>query len=184
MKRKVGFCLMVCMLAVCLCACAPKAPTADFHAIRLGDTEKQVMEKAGKPDFKVGIAHDVFGYEIEPAGLGEKLIWFYADKVIMMGAHNGAEFVAWETDVNHKFQSLENPEKISFWEAELEPVDIVGCFGPGFSAWDTWTIGEAITYELADGQCVQFRFDLTALNEVIRIAKDGAQTVIWAYEPL
>lgn len=47
MKRIVCYCLILCMTILGLPACAPQEPTADMYAIQLGDTEKQVIEKAG-----------------------------------------------------------------------------------------------------------------------------------------
>lgn len=99
---------------MCLPACASQEPTADVHAVELGDTEKQVIEKAGEPDTKYGLGYDVFDYitnELEPE---EKFFWLRNDKVVMIATYKNNDFTNWLVDESYAFQSIKRPRKFRF----------------------------------------------------------------------
>ena len=181
MKHVVFCCLIVCSIVLCLTACAPQEPMADVYAIRIGDTEKQVIEKAGDPDFKKGIGKDVFGYTTNEFETEAKLFWIRDEKVVMtamVDVAEGNEFLNWEIDKSYVFQSIKRPKEIWVWEPGLDIYDIMGYFGPKFSFWE-FGYSSSITYELEDGASIKIRFYMNLIQDATYIEKDGKESILW-----
>ncbi len=178
MKRFVCYYLILCMTILGLSACAPQEPTADVYAIQLGDTEKQVVEKAGKPHYKLGLGYDIFGYLVNQLEAEEKFIWIRDNKVVMMATCINLEFLEWEIDDSYVFEPIKQPKDISVWEPGLDLFDIIGYFGPEFS-YDHGLPTSFLTYELADGGSLKIRFWSDLIRDAIYIEKDGTETVLW-----
>ncbi len=185
MKHIVCYCLVLCLTIIGLPACAPQEATADVYAIQLGDTKKQVIEKAGEPDFKKGLGYDVFGYITNEFETEAKLFWLRNEKVVMMATADitaDNEFSDWEIDESYTFQPLKRPREISVWEPGLDIYDIIGYFGPEFSYSHNMYPTCFITYELENGARLENRFSGDLIREAIYIEQDGTQTVLWVLE--
>ncbi len=178
MKRILCFFLFFCLGIGCLPACTPQAPTADVHAVQLGDTEKQVIEKAGEPDGKKGLGQDVFGYDTNEFETEGKFIWIRDGKVVMIVSHKGSEFTDREVDDSYVFQSVKKPEEISVWEPGLDIYDIMGFFGPEFT-YQEFGYPSSITYALDGGESLRIRFYMNLIQSATYIEKDGKETVLW-----
>lgn len=178
MKRLICYCLILCFIFTALPSCAPQAPTADVHAVQLGDTEKQIIEKAGEPDGKKGLGQDVFGYDTNEFETEGKFIWIRDGKVVMIVSHKGSEFTDREVDDSYVFQSVKSPKDISVWEPGLDIYDIMGFFGPEFT-YQSFEFLSSITYALEDGGSLEIHFWAELIQKAVYIKNDGTETVLW-----
>ncbi len=180
MKRIICFSLMLCLLL--LPACTPKAPTADVHAVQLGDTEKQVTEKAGYPDIYSGAEEDVFIYIIDEAQRQFKFLWLCEGKVCIIASMENSSFTEWSISPEHSFVPVSEAAKPSFWRQNMHHFDMIAQLGLDYVSFEHNVGGLAdytYTYALKDGSALKVRFITERLHQAWIAHADGHEEILW-----
>ena len=182
MRRLICYCLILCFIFTALPACAPQAPTADVHVVLLGDTEKQVIEKAGYPDEYVGGEEDIYCYYTNEAQTQYKLLWFSDEKVTIIATMDKMQFTDWEIDATHTFEPLTNAKDVSFWRSDMDLYDLIRRLGFGYESieyYGSGIISTLCTYPLEKGCKLKANFSSGTLDYAVIVNADGSKTVVW-----
>ncbi len=182
MKRIVCYCLILCMTILGLSACAPQEPTADVHAIQLGDTEKQVIAKAGYPDGYVGSEEDVYFYHTNEQPTQYKFLWFCEGKVCIIASMSDGVFTQWSVSPTYSFKSLAEVQNFSFWNEKMAPYDLISYLGfvydsvehSGFGIMNT-----TYTYALENESWLKVTFSAMQLESAIFVNRNGEESILW-----
>lgn len=175
--RKIWFTLLMLLGIVSLASCGYDAPTADVTAVVLGDTEKQVIEKAGKPLFYFG-AEDIFIYDcVIDQQYKQKVVWFRDGKVSMLGElSDGYAFTVTQIAETHDFVDLE--KLIVLWHDGMDMYETVGFLGTEYELVTEGKYNSEHIYAMSSGE-LRLQFYGTQLTKVIHTIADGGQEVLW-----
>ncbi len=181
MKRLICYCLILCFVFMGLPSCAPQAPTADVHAVKLGDTEKQVIEKAGYPDEYVGRMQDIYLYYLNNSPVQYKVLWFQDGMVSIIATAENGSFAEWNVAETYQFESLANPKQLSFWKDGMERYDIIAKLGFGYEEHYSGfgVITAVYKYSLPNGGNLQAILSVGSLSKVVWIDTEGSETILW-----
>ena len=182
MKCIVCYCLILCMTILSLSACAPQEPTADVHAIQIGATEKQVIEKAGYPDGYVGAEEDVYFYYTNEQQTQCKLLWFFEGKVCIIASMSGGMFTQWSVSPTYSFKSLAEVQNFSFWNGNMDPYDLISYLGFGYESVEYAGFGimnTTYTYTMENESCLKVTFSAMQLKSAVFVNSNGEESVLW-----
>lgn len=180
MRKIIIMCIMllnVCCLTSCIYYNSPR-PTADITAVVLGDTEKQVLEKAGEPLSYFGREDDIFIYGyVADEQYKYKIVWFRDGKVSMLGeSGKGYTFSVTEIAESHDFVDL--GKLIILWHDGMDMYETVGFLGTEYECITDGIYNSEHIYALPNG-ALRLQFYGTQLTKVTDTSEDGEQKVLW-----